>query len=207
MGEVYQARDTTLDRDVALKVHARGVHRRPRSAGAGVSNRGGAVERRSGCSPRNNRLARVFQRPRLVDASGQWRRRGRGVARRGPRPRPSPRRPHVRLLEAVRGCEGAAWRMNGDGERRDLTRRLTHWRSLLRTACGPGAADPARMLIETVWIQVEATTRTTKEGTWKQGRPNHVGRGRGGRTAERIERIDQRTEINGDTRGTRRSPP
>ena len=27
MGEVYRARDTTLDRDVALKILARGIHR------------------------------------------------------------------------------------------------------------------------------------------------------------------------------------
>ena len=41
-------------------------------------------------------------------------------------------------LEAVRGCEGAAGRMNGTVVRRDLTRRLTHWRSLLRRHAAQG---------------------------------------------------------------------
>ncbi len=49
-------------------------------------------------------------------------------------------------LEAVRWCEGAAWRMNGT-VRRDLTRRLTHWRSLLRRHAAQGQ-QILRKLIE-----------------------------------------------------------
>ena len=35
-------------------------------------------------------------------------------------------------VEALRGREWASWRMSGTGPRRDLTRRLSNWRSLLR---------------------------------------------------------------------------